>query len=324
MDIYLFNWTNPDEIKNKSSKPNFHELGPYRFREFPDKMNVTFNDNNATVSYRKFSHFFFDPEGSNGSLSDLCTTVNMVAIGAGKRVPNSGFIERIAITSLLSSHKQKLHVTKPVQELLFDGYQDGMVKIANKFVDTPYDRVGFMVKRNGTEMPSGVYNVQTGTDSIFNLGTIQNHNYMPEFPYYEGECKKLKGSAGEFFHPEPSIQQPINLFAPEMCRAIPYDFEKNVEVEGVFAHRFLAGSKALDNGTNYSENKCYATDEFMPSGVMNVSICNYNQPMFMSFPHFYGADSYYVDAVEGMKPEKELHETFITLEPVKVFFNFNL
>lgn len=75
-DVYLFNWTNPEELKDKTKKPAFTQLGPYRFREYRNIINVNFHE--STVSFQKFSNFFFDPEGSNGTLSDLCTTVNMV------------------------------------------------------------------------------------------------------------------------------------------------------------------------------------------------------------------------------------------------------
>lgn len=39
-------------------------------------------------------------------------------------------------------------------------------------------------------------------------------------------------------------------------------------------------------------------------------------PVFLSFPHFYNADPYYVDAVEGLSPNKEEHELYIIVEPV--------
>lgn len=38
--------------------------------------------------------------------------------------------------------------------------------------------------------------------------------------------------------------------------------------------------------------------------------------MFMSFPHFYGADTSYLEAVDGLQPEKDKHQAFITLETV--------
>lgn len=320
MDIYLFNWTNPDDIKNLSTKPIFQQLGPYRFRDQPDKTNVKFDANNFVINYKKLNFYHFDAEGSNGSLSDSWTTLNVVAIGAGNYGKDFGYWkQKITISAALSTFGQKIHVTKTVGELLFDGYEDSMISLSTIFSnDTPFDRVGFFFKRNATDELSGNYSVNTGVESISKLGIIEKYNNLTEFPFYEGECKKLKGSPGEFFPPNPSIHEPIHLFTPQMCRSLPYEYEKDIELHGVRGLRFSAGSRALDNGTLYEENKCYATEESMPSGVMNVSICNYGHPMFQSLPHFYGADPSFIEAVEGLSPEKEKHEVFITLEPVSI------
>lgn len=315
MDIYLFNWTNPNDIKNKSSKPSFRQLGPYRFRELPDKNDIVFDENNFTVSYKKLSSYFFDAAASNGSLSDLCTTVNLVAIGAGSYAHNLGYFKQKIIAGTLATFNQQIHITKTVQELLFDGYDDAMIKMSSVFSnETPFDKVGYFVKRNNTDFLSGNYGVNTGVEDISKLGSIANYNNLTEFPFYDGECKKLKGSPGEFFPPNPSVKVPIFLFTPDMCRSIPYEYEKDIELHGLRGHRFAAGLRAVDNGTIYDENKCFATEEAMPSGnfiitrkkveiilqllelkkalkifshdfafflrlgVMNVSVCNYNHP----------------------------------------------
>lgn len=78
-DIYFFNWTNPENITNRDVKPNFVEMGPYRFREVKQKVNITWNDFNSTVSYRQMRKWYFDEEGSNGTLSDNITLVNAIA-----------------------------------------------------------------------------------------------------------------------------------------------------------------------------------------------------------------------------------------------------
>lgn len=80
MDVYFFNWTNPEDLKNHSTKPILEELGPYRFTERPEKVDIVWHDENATVSYRKKSVYFFDEEGSNGSLDDVISSINVVAL----------------------------------------------------------------------------------------------------------------------------------------------------------------------------------------------------------------------------------------------------
>lgn len=79
LDIYLWNWTNPHDIRNKSIKPTFEQIGPFRFQEFPSKTNVNFHDN-ATVSYRKSSKYFFVPEDSKGQLHDVITSLNVISL----------------------------------------------------------------------------------------------------------------------------------------------------------------------------------------------------------------------------------------------------
>lgn len=78
-DVYLFNWTNPEDFRKGSKrKPRFVQLGPYRFREIPDKVNIQWHTN-YSVSFRKKAVFYFDQEGSNGTLEDKITTVDTVA-----------------------------------------------------------------------------------------------------------------------------------------------------------------------------------------------------------------------------------------------------
>lgn len=80
IDIYFFNWTNHEDFLNTSTKPILQEVGPYRFREFPDKSDIVWHPENDTVSYRRFSNFFFDSEGSNGTLEDIIVSINVVAL----------------------------------------------------------------------------------------------------------------------------------------------------------------------------------------------------------------------------------------------------
>lgn len=39
-------------------------------------------------------------------------------------------------------------------------------------------------------------------------------------------------------------------------------------------------------------------------------------PIVVSFPHFYQADEEYINAIEGMNPNEEEHETYLDINPV--------
>ena len=49
--------------------------------------------------------------------------------------------------------------------------------------------------------------------------------------------------------------------------------------------------------------------------ILIFSYSRFGAPVFISFPHFYLADSYYTSKVEGLKPDVEKHRTYMRIEP---------
>lgn len=47
-------------------------------------------------------------------------------------------------------------------------------------------------------------------------------------------------------------------------------------------------------------------------------------PVVASFPHFHLAEEKYVNAIKGMSPQREHHQTFLDLNPVSLRGNFSL
>lgn len=356
LDIYMFNWTNPDDFKNLSTKPKFQQLGPYRFTEKPDKVDITWNPN-STITYRKLSLFFFDEDGSQGSLDDVITSVNVVALvskinfifiisfmiiissnyfiilflyylqSAAEKGRFSDYIRAKSIALGLKLYDQQIHVTKTAGEMLFDGYEDDMISLAKQLPffageEVPFDRVGWFYMRNNSADLTGWYNVDTGETDITQIGKLKYWNYEDTNGAFEDECGQLKGSAGEFYPPHLTKNDEISLFTPDMCRSIPLDFTEEVSIHGIDGFKFTGGDRSVDNGTKYPENWCYSVGERVPSGTLNISSCRFGTPVFMSYPHFYNADPYYLNLLEGMKPEKDKHELYMTLEPVKYSLSY--
>jgi len=320
-DIYLYNWTNPDEINNSSVKPVLQQLGPYRFTEKPDKVDITWNPANSTVSYRKLSQFLFDQEGSKGSLDDVVTTVNVVALSAAEKGRHSDYMRAKSIALGLSLYSQKISVTKTAGELLFEGYEDDMVSLAKSLPflageEIPFDRVGWFYMRNNSADLTGWYNVDTGAQNIGNIGVLKYWNFEDTNNAFDGECGKITGSAGEFYPPKQKRGGSISFFTPDMCRTVPLDYEKDVEIHGVKGFKYRGGPRSVDNGKLYPETACFSPGELVPAGTLNISSCRFGTPVFMSYPHFYQADPYYLSLVEGLNPEEEKHQMYMSLEPM--------
>lgn len=154
----------------------------------------------------------------------------------------------------------------------------------------------------------------TGYDNK-DIGELIQWNFKNRTKFFRGNCAKIHGSAGEFFPPVENFNQ-ISIFSTDMCQNVPLEYSENIIVKDIYGKTFTVGPGLLDNGTVRLENNCFCNGKCVPSGVVNVSACRYGSPAFMSLPHFHKADPYYLNQISGMKPEKQLHDFYITLEPV--------
>ncbi|XP_034472920.1 protein peste [Drosophila innubila] len=321
LDIYMYNWTNPEEFGNLSSKPILQQLGPYRFIDKPDKVDIVWHPENSSVTYRRRSMYYFDAAGSAGSLDDEVTTLNAVTLSAAATAKQWSSIKRGIVDTGLKIYDREISVTKTVDEMLFTGYSDTMIDAARAFpvfgddVKVPFDKFGWFYTRNGSADLTGVFNVYTGADDLTKLGQMHSWNYQTHTGFFESFCGLTNGSAGEFQPPQLQPGGSVGLFTPDMCRTLRLDYEETVEIEGVQGYKFTGGARSVDNGTLYPENLCFCGGKCAPSGVMNVTACRFDSPVFMSYPHFYNADQYYLDQVEGLQPNKEDHEFYMVVEP---------
>lgn len=55
------------------------------------------------------------------------------------------------------------------------------------------------------------------------------------------------------------------------------------------------------------------------SKIFNV--CFSDAPVYLSYPHFYQADPSLLEPVEGLKSDREKHESFFKIQPVSYFRN---
>uniref|UniRef100_A0A1B6FMI9 Uncharacterized protein n=1 Tax=Cuerna arida TaxID=1464854 RepID=A0A1B6FMI9_9HEMI len=48
---------------------------------------------------------------------------------------------------------------------------------------------------------------------------------------------------------------------------------------------------------------------------MNMTSCRFGAPVFVSFPHFLDANPVYLSRVQGLRPNREKHQFYFTVEP---------
>jgi scavenger receptor class B protein 1 len=273
------------------------------------------------------------------------------------------YMVRKGVSFSLRGITPTVHVTRTVEELLFKGFPDTLMKLAKTFpffVDAdipPWERFGWFymvsptiniychvyhsplhLQRNGSTDFEGVYNVQTGINSEF--GKLNTWNYFTQSPYFSGNCGKIDGFLGDALDAD-SIEEIVKVFSPEMCRPVILQFNGKKKVKGIMGNKYSFDDYMLDNGTTfatyqnlnlntikfpgtkYPQNKCFCNGDCFPRGVFNVSSCRYGMPGFSSLPHFHKADPYYINLIEGMRPTKEKHEFYAVLEPVSTQIQFS-
>ncbi|XP_055608808.1 protein peste-like [Uranotaenia lowii] len=321
-EITLFNWTNAEDfIQSRARKPAFSEVGPFVYSESTEKVDIRFNTKNGTVSFRRRSTFTLDKRRTHASLDEPVTNINVVSLSAANRAHYWGYAAQRGISFALFTYRQGVVVTKTASELMFEGYPEPMIDRATeimKFIgeEIPFEgRFSWFHTINASKKAYGVFNMDIGKDDSSKYGMIKAWNYKTQAPFADGECGKFRGFNGEIFPTKLRKDQPLKIFTPEMCRMVSFEFEQEEDVHGVIGYRFVGNARTVDNGSLYAENQCNHGGEFMPSGLINITECRLGAPFYISFPHFYQADPFYKSHVQGMNPDKERHQFFITIEP---------
>ncbi|XP_039283747.1 protein croquemort isoform X3 [Nilaparvata lugens] len=319
IDIYLFNWTNHERTLKYKEKPILQQVGPYVFSEHRSKVDIKWEDD-ATMFYHNRHRWNFHPELSNGNLTDNVTNLNVVLMTIGKMCSKLSLIEKTIVNAILKI-EDSIVIKKSVDELLFTGFDDNVLKIMNtlskrfpKLFPASPDKFGWFYKRNMSTTADGLFQMHTGVDNLSELGNVVTWNGHSKLNFYKGHCQEIKGSLGELWAP-PS-EDHITLFATDICSAINMQYSSEVRMHNLTGKSFVGGEDVFDNGTRHASSACYCmnANTCPRSGVRDVSGCRDGAPVFISFPHFYLADPYYSSAVDGLAPNADNHSFAITLE----------
>ncbi|XP_043498614.1 scavenger receptor class B member 1 [Polistes fuscatus] len=321
LHIYIYNVTNADEFLNNGDKPILNELGPYVYKQRWEKADITFNGND-TISYKIRKTYVFTPELSVGSDDDLVVVPNVPMLSATSQSKYAARFLRLAMASIMDILKIKPFVEVSVEQLLW-GYEDPLLKLAKDVVPKepkfPFDQFGLLYGKNGTQ--PDWYTVFSGDGDVTKYGLIEKWEGKKFLGHWTSpSCDSIMGSDGSIFPPRITKDTVLKIFDKDLCRALPLVFQKEVMTTGeIPGYRFTPPTNVFASPDKVHSQQCFcpAGPPCAPEGTFNVSACQFDSPVLLSFPHFYMADPALREAVIGVSPPvQEKHELFVDVQPM--------
>ncbi|VVC36119.1 CD36 family [Cinara cedri] len=316
--VFIFNVTNPDGFLTNGEKPKLQEIGPFVYKENMEKVNIRFNDN-GTVTYQHKKILEFMPELSIIKNDEIKLTVPNIPLLTLTTQANSlpGILKHSLSAILRFSNLTPFkHVTP--QQLVF-GYDDPLTSLANTYYPKgkrPPKKMGLFLMRNGTL--DEVSTIYTGHNGMENFGLLDRVNGMSELPFWKGSCNSIKASEGSFFPPREFTKSDlVHVYDKDLCRVWALRYRKDIIKDGVTAGYYTPDDNLLETVEKNADNACFCEDDTQCTikGLQYIGPCQYNAPVYLSFPHFYNADPKLLDDVEGLSPDQEKHETFFKIQP---------
>ncbi|KAJ8261134.1 hypothetical protein COCON_G00168570 [Conger conger] len=312
MSVYFFNVLNPSEIL-AGEKPMLEQRGPYVYKEYRQKENITFHPN-KTVTYLEYRQYHFMRNMSLGNESDVATIPNMLVLGAAVMMENMPYAVRLLMSATFKAFGEGAFLTKPVGELMW-GYDSKLVDFLNTYLPglmPSSGKFGLFAEFNNSN--TGLFTVFTGEGDIRNAHKVDSWNGLKEVNYWRTEqCNMINGTAGQMWPPFMTTESTLPFYSPDACRSMELVYQRPGVVDGIPVYRFVAPTTLFANGSDYPPNEGFCPCR--QSGILNVSSCRNGAPAFISHPHFYNADPVLRSFVLGLNPNEEDHGLFIDIHP---------
>jgi len=204
---------------------------------------------------------------------------------------------------------------------------------------------GFFKGTNATKswwkIDSGKYNMEKYQEVLeFNGNSRLPDNWWDNFgptPSAQssgqgGVCHEIIGTDGLAFSPGVEESETLWLFNDQLCRSLWLTYERDENIDGIKSLRFTPPASVFDFSN--PDNFCYCPGvedcavkvegedrwdltgcSHCKDGIISLQGCQ-GVPVLMSTPHFLDGDETLVEAIDGIQPVRESHQTFLHVEPL--------
>ncbi|XP_015834793.2 sensory neuron membrane protein 2 isoform X2 [Tribolium castaneum] len=324
--IYFLDVTNSEEVK-KGEKPIVREIGPYVYKTI-----INYTETSDTFDFFEKTQLFFNAEESGGrSENDFVTVINSALITIGNNIEDQIKHQTSKVDDVFEHFLDDydLFIKAKVRDILFDGIvincsnESGLVCLYLKTEQTEF------LRPFGNDLKYAIFNhINVSENGPFKIQIRNNDNKRGHILAYQGrktlnnwslkhKCNEIKGSNLIIFPPSMSSTQVIYTFFSEFCRSIAFPFDSYSKIRDVPASVYVMSRETFDSSR---KNSCFCKASGIKrgslscnvKGTMNLKNCK-NMAIILSHPHFYLGDDVLLNYVQGLSPEKKIHESFITL-----------
>nr|UEN71286.1 sensory neuron membrane protein 1 [Gregopimpla kuwanae] len=332
--IYLFNVTNPAGIK-KGDKPIVHEVGPFFYDEWKEKIDTEDREEDDTVEYSQRTTWIFNPSKSNGLTgNEVLTFPHILMLGiimsTMRDKPNLINLAAKAVDSIFKK-PDSVFIEATAHDILFGGLPiDCTVKdfagsaVCSLLKESPdlapvgedIYKFSLFGHKNGTVNNDRI-RVKRGIKNVKEVGEVITFKGEPQLSTWpEGsKCNEFNGTDSTIFHPFLFQDEDVVSFAPDLCRSMGARWDgTHSSVGGIPANHYTA---ELGDMSTDPELKCFCPteDTCLKKGLFDLFAC-VGAPVVASLPHFYMVDESYLEQVIGLQPTKDKHQLDIDFEPM--------
>ncbi|CAH1394781.1 unnamed protein product [Nezara viridula] len=344
LNVYFFNLDNPEGVL-QGETPKVTQVGPYVYREKWEKVDIRIDEERDTIFYRQKIDFEFDQKQS-GSLSDkdIVSIINPVVHVVTKIIDGlqalnlTNEVIEFALPTMARENYGPVF-TASVHDILLGGVRihcSGNLPFIVKFLCAAFKRflpLPYLSLADNGDLMAAIFKFKE-------LGPVMELNRGSRDPNMIGRIVSMDGrrkltswkcdSANIVDGYDMTMLSPFNkrtsipLFTYDLQSTLQMQYETDVSFEGIGGYRFVLAPDVFGDPATNPKSRCYCPGSIknltIPppcmkgSGVLDVSSC-IGAPVILSNPHFYGASENYKSAVKGLQPEKNLHESFLELEP---------
>lgn len=326
VSVTLFNFTNSKEfLSGEDTKLKLEEVGPIIYAETVTQKDIVWHEN-STMSFSTHRSVRFLPElNEPGILNKTIITINPTVLGMAAYLHDSNFVQKFAFRMMIA--EDTVFMNNSVYNILWNGTSPTLKKISNSILGLLLPRDNSGILYNTYYPKTSRYNVKIGTDNgfrnFFKINTFNGHRKIPGFDLEKRKTCPIwleNATEGGNLPPYLTKDQTIKAWREDICTTVEFKYQKEMKWKNFNAYKYVIPSNSFNRLKNASLD-CHKGKPGLelPDGLIDSTVCSFDVPSALSFPHYYGGSDFWKAHLEGLKPDKEKHGSYSIIEPTTGF-----